>query len=158
MTDEEMVITVIVLAGAYYVFVVRGRGGRIPAKTLQGRRSTGRGGTVGGGASKTPTTHHNTNSFTNAQQRGTFAPAPIAAIGSVNSPGPSNVGGSSSRRGIRSSSSAGVAGSFVSPQWPTRRVTSTGSQAIGTGTVSVPSYAAIPLTPTGPGGGGTWLH
>jgi hypothetical protein len=155
MTDEEMIITVAVLAGAYYVFIVKGkRRGR----TLQGRRTTGASGTIGGGASKSPTRFHNNNPFTNAQQNGMFSPAPVASISAVNTPTSSNVGASSSRSGIRSRTSSGVAGSFVSPQWPTRRVTSTGSQAIGTGSVSVPSYAAIPLTQRGPGGGGSWLH
>ena len=158
MNDEEMILTVVVLAGAYYFLIVKGKG-RHNSKTLQGRRSTGASGTVGGGASKMPTRYHNTNSMTNAQQGGTFAPAPIASIGQVNNSGrSSNVGASMTRGGMRSRTTNGIAGSFVSPQWPTRRVTSTGSQAIGTGSVSVPSYAAIPLTMTGPGGGGSWLH
>jgi hypothetical protein len=154
MTDEEMIIAVAILAGAYYVFIVRKKSGR----TLQGRRSTGLQGTVGGGASKSPSRWHNNNPFTNAQQRGAFTPAPIAAVGSINNGGYANVGTGWQRSGVRSGVSSGLSGSFVSPQWPTSRVTSMGSQAIGTGAVSVPSYAAIPLTPRGVGGGGTWLH
>lgn len=157
MNDEEMVWTVVVLAAAYYFFIVRAKQ-RMNPRTLSGRRSTGRSGTVGGGASKAPGTWHNTNALTNAQQGGRYSPAPIARVGSGSGASPSNVGAPSGRRGTRSGTTSGIAGSFVSPQWPTRRVTSTGSRAIGTGTVSVPSYAAIPLTTTGPGGGGTWLH
>ena len=72
MTDEEMIVTVAVLAGAYYVFVVRPRRLRNP-RTLQGQRGSARG-TVGGGASKAPGTWHNTNPATNAQQRGDSRP------------------------------------------------------------------------------------
>lgn len=156
MTDEEMVWTVLILAGVYWFFVVRGKG-KTRTNTLQGRRGSASG-TVGGGASKTPTRFHNNNPRTNAQQRGPYAPAPIAAIAAVNGAAPSNVGAPTRRGGIRSGTTAGVAGSFVSPQWPTRRVTSTGSQVIGTGMVAVPSYSAIPLSTQGPGGGGSWVH
>ena len=155
MTDEEMIVTVLVLAGAYYVFVVHKK--RQGGRQLQGRRGSASG-TVGGGASKSPSTWHNNNPYTNAQQGGRYTPAPIANVGAQNGAIPSNVGAPSRRGGIRSSTASGMEGSFVSPQWPTRRVTSTGSQAIGTGDVSVPSYAAIPLTVRSPGGGGSWIH
>lgn len=154
MTDEEMVWTVVILVAAYYWFAVKGK-----RANLRGNRSTGRAGTVGGGASKSPATRHNTNPWTNAQQGGGtgFAPAPVAQVGRLNS-GRGAVGGSRRVTGIASSTSNGAAGSLVAPSWPTRRVTSTGSQIIGTGAVAVPGYAAVPLTPQGPGGGGTWLH
>jgi hypothetical protein len=158
MTDREMVWTVVILAAAYWWFVVKGKSTR---RNLQGGRSTtGRSGTVGGGASKRPATRHNTNAWTNPQQgRGTgFQPAPIASIGSGGNPGRTNVGGARRPQGVSSSTSGGAAGSLIAPSWPTRRVTSTGSQRIGTGDVSVPSYAAIPLTSQGVGGGGSWLH
>lgn len=153
MTDEEMVWTVVILAAGYYWFVVRSK----HPKQLMGNRSTGKSGTISGGASKQPATRHNTNRFTNAQQGSGYVAAPIASIGSGGQPVRANIGGVR-RMGTRSSTTSGVASSFVSPSWPTRRVTSTGSQVIGTGQVSVPSYAAIPLTPQGPGGGGSWLH
>jgi hypothetical protein len=156
MTDDEMIWTVVALAGAYYFLVVRKR--RSDPNRLRGRQTTGHSGTVGGGASKDPSKFHNNNPYTNAQQPGRFRPAPVAAVGSGNGASASNVGAPSRRGGMRSRTASGVEGSFVSPQWPTRRITSTGAQPIGTGTVSVPSYAAIPLTQRGPGGGGSWLH
>jgi hypothetical protein len=158
MKDSEIVFTVVVIVAAYWYFCVRGK--PVNQRSLKGRQSTGRSGTVGGGASKVPTTHRNTNPRTNAQQGGGtgFSAAPIAQVGTGNGgPGSSNVGGRQ-RGGLRSSMTNGLVGSFVSNAWPTRRVTSTGSQRINTGITQVPSYTAVPLSTQGPGGGGSLVH
>lgn len=154
MNDREIFFAAAAIIVAYWWFCLRNKTG-----VLNGRASTGKGGTVGGGASKKPTTHHNTNAFTNAQQGTGYMPAPIAAVGAGSgAPGSSNVGAPSGRRGVRSASSTGLVGSFVSPSWPTTRVTSTGSKRISSGVTQVPGYAAVPLSVQGPGGGGSWIH
>lgn len=155
MRDREMVLAVVVIVAAYYWFVVKGKG-----KGLKGSRQQGSGTTAGGG-SKAPTNHHNTNPLTNAQQgRGTgFRPAPIARVGAPGGkPQQSAAGAPQSGPMRRSSTGQGAVTSFISPAWPTQRVTSTGSRRISSGAVQVPGYAAVPLTTQGVGGGGSWLH
>jgi hypothetical protein len=154
MKDREIVLTVFVLIAAYWWFVVRGKG----TKALKGNRSMGSG-TVAGGASKQPTRFQNSNPKTNAHQGRNYRPAPIAKVGAnVGVPPASAAGAPQIVPTRRSSTATGLVSSFVSPSWPTQRVTSTGTRRISSGQVQVPGYAAVPLTTQGPGGGGSWLH
>lgn len=148
MNNREIVFAAIVLIVGYWYFKIRPGRGR-----LAGNR--GAGGTVWGGASKRPSTWHNTNPRTNAQQGGMYMPTRTAYTGPVpGGPATSNVGGSRSG-GFRSWITTGPSGSFVSNQWPTQRVTAMGVRQINSGITQIPSYTAIPLTAQGPGGGGS---
>jgi hypothetical protein len=151
MNDREMIWTVIILAAAYYWFVVKGGGKN--SRTLRGRASTGRSGTIGGGADKRPTTFANSNSRTNAHQGSRYSPAPMSGNGATGA-WAGNVGGTK-QGGWRSGWTTGAVGSLVSNQWPTMRVGSMGSRRIASNVTQVPSYTSVPLTVQGPGGGGS---
>jgi hypothetical protein len=151
MNDREMIWTVVILAAAYYWFVVKGNGSI--SSGLQGRRSTGFGGTTWGGGDKRPTRFSNSNKRTNAHQGDRYSPAPVSSNGATG-PAQGNVGGAR-WGGWRSGFTTGNAGSLVANQWPTMQVSSTGSRRIASGVTQVPSYTTIPLTVQGPGGGGT---
>lgn len=159
MKDEEMLFFIVLLVGGYWWFT---KNRRSSANRLRGSRGSGSG-AIGGSGSKAATTRQNSMASTNAQQGGGtgYAPAPIAQVGSVTGSGatPSGAGGASRvSRGIRSMSMKGLVSSFVSPSWPTTKVTSTGNIALSDGAVQVPSYTAVPLSIQGPGGGGSWLQ
>jgi hypothetical protein len=145
-----MVWTVAILGLAYWWFVIKGGNKQT---TLRGRATTGRGGTVGGGGSKRPTTFANSNSRTNAHQGSRYRAAPVSSNGATGS-AMENVGGTK-QGGWRSGFTSGPAGSLVSNQWPTSRVTSTGSRRIASNVTQVPSYTTVPLTIQGVGGGGS---
>lgn len=159
MNDEEMFFAVVILVAAYWYFGVRGKGG---SKQLRGNRAKGNGSTrpgIASGGSKAPTRFQNGNPQTNAHQGTGYRAAPIAQVGSINGQGTaSNPGTRSGQASTRSSTSRGIVSSFISPSWPTRRVTSTGTTPISSGNVQIPSYTAVPLSIQGPGGGGSWLH
>jgi hypothetical protein len=148
MTDTEKVLAVLVLAAAWYFIVLKKK-----MPNLNGRRSTGRSGTVGGGADKRPTNFQNSNSRTNAHQGGRYRAAPVSSNGATGAV-VSNVGGTR-MGGWRSGLTSGAAGSLISNQWPTSRVSSTGQRRIASNVTQVPSYTSVPLTVQGPGGGGT---
>jgi hypothetical protein len=149
MNDREMVWTIVILAAAYYVFVIRKQSSR----RLRGRFTTGYSGTYGGGASKKPTRYANSNPRTNAHQGARYSAAPTTSNGATG-PGAENVGGTK-KRGWRSGMTTGAAGSLISNQWPTRWVSSTGSRRIASNVTQVPSYTTVPLTVQGIGGGGS---
>jgi hypothetical protein len=116
--------------------------------------------TFGAGASTVPTSQSLVVPFTSptAGSGANYIAAPVLSIGAANAGRRMNLGGSNpTGNKTLSKTFFGRYASFISPNLPTSQVSPTQTVKIAAGNIQVPSYAAIPTTTRGPGGGGSVL-
>jgi len=154
--NKETILAIVILAVAFLWWRQHSMKGAVAGLGRQGGIGSGTIVRSSTGASTTPTTRRRLPAQSNAWRAGgnTLSIAPTAGNRTLNARGPGNIGTTSSRGGSRSrTGSAG--GTGISPRWPRNQVTSTRNIPIASGTVQIPSWAAVPTTTQGIGGQGT---